>query len=210
MKTPLLRALLREAPAVLAVVALLMAVFSYRSELQSRDDWISSANDHLLRLRVMDQVTGAPLPDIHVTTSNGTVADFRDLAQDGGVWILAPEECVACMEDVGEWNLASLVRGTNVLLLFSGVGLDEARRLASVGEVRFPFAVDESGTLRQALGLALPSTYLAIAPNGTVVMADAGTEEMRCRPGFPSRLDYMKTNSRHHADTSPIGQGETP
>jgi len=210
MKTLPLRALLREAPAVLAVVALLAVVFSYRSELQNRDDWISSANDHLLRLRVIDQVTGAHLPDMHVTTGDGTVADFRDLAQDGGVWILAPEECVACMEDVGEWNFARLVNGANVLLLFSGVGLAEARRLASVGEVRFPFAVDESGILRQTIGLALPSTYLAVAPDGTVVMADAGTEEMRCRPGFPSRLDYMKSNSRHDVDTSPIEQGEAP
>ena len=204
------RAALRELPAVAAVSVLLVAVFAYRSALQDRNERISAANDHLVRLATIDRLTGARLPEIDLAAADGTAVSFAELARRRAVWILAPDECAGCLEDVAEWNLAGSAGGTKLSIVFTGVSLQRARHLASVGGVRIPFAVDENSVTRRSLGLALPSTYLAVAADGTVVMADAGTEEMRCRPGFPSRIKYMESWSRHVADTLPQWAGETP
>ena len=198
MKTPLWPILLRELPGIAAVVVLLVALFAHRSALQDRDEWIDAANDHLARLSIMDRLIGTLLPDAYVADSTGTHVDLGELAKGGGVWILAPDECAGCLEDVGEWNIASLTGGTQLTIVFTGVSVEKGRHLASIAGVRFPFAVDEHGVLRQTLGLSLASTHLAVATDGTVVMVDAGSEEMRCRPGFPSRLKYMDGHPNWH------------
>lgn len=46
------------------------------------------------------------------------------------------------------------------------------------------------------------------ATDETVVMVDAGSEEMRCRPGFSSRLKYMDGNPSRRSAGTPSFHGQ--
>lgn len=165
----------RDGAVFAAVVVLLGVIFAYRTALADRDD----------------RLVGLAIPPLHVTGSDGGQVEFGTLASGGGMWILAPEDCAGCLDEIGSWNVANLVDGTKVSLVLTGTSLQEGRRLAASAGVRIPFAVDEDDVVRRALGLPLPSTYLAVANDGTIVVADTGSGKMRCRSGFPSRLKYI-------------------
>lgn len=200
------RTAVRDVLVALTVVVLLGVIFAYRAALQDRDDRLVTTSDPLLRLQTVDRLVGLALPPLYVTGSDGSPVEFGTLASGGGTWLLAPQECAGCLDDIGAWNQASAIDGANASLVLTGVSLEEGRRLASLAGVRIPFAVDENDVLRRALGLPLPSTYLAVASDRTIVMADTGSETMRCRSGFPSRLKYID-GGESLADTSIINRG---
>lgn len=181
----------RDGAVFAAVVVLLGVIFAYRTALADRDDRLVATSEQLLRLQVVDRLVGLAIPPLHVTGSDGGQVEFGTLASGGGMWILAPEDCAGCLDEIGSWNVANLVDGTKVSLVLTGTSLQEGRRLAASAGVRIPFAVDEDDVVRRALGLPLPSTYLAVANDGTIVVADTGSGKMRCRSGFPSRLKYI-------------------
>lgn len=185
------RTVIRDGAVLVTVLALLSVIFVYRSSLQDRDDRIDATTDKLLRLQVVDRLIGVELPPVNLTGSDGGSVDFGEAVRGGGAWVLAPTECAGCLDAVDEWNVAGLLGDTRVLLVLTGVSLEEGRRLASLAGVRIPFAVDEGSAIRRVLGLPLPSTHLAVSADRTVVMADTGSESMRCRSGFASRLKYM-------------------
>ena len=185
------RTVVRDGAVLLTVVALLGVIFAHRSALRDRDERLAGTTDKLLRLVVVDRLVGVQLPPVNVTGSDGSSVEFGEAVRGGGAWVLAPRECTGCLDDVDEWNVAGLVDERRVLLVLTGVSLEEGRRLAALAGVRIPFAVDEGSALRRVLGLSLPSTHLAVAEDRTVVTADAGSESMRCRAGFPSRLNYI-------------------
>lgn len=191
----------RDGLVVVTVVFLLGVVFAYRASLQDRDHRLVAASDHLLRLQVVDRLVGLALPPLYLTASDGESVEFGAMATDGGSWVLAPEECAGCLDDIGGWNQASAHHGTNVSLILTGVSLEEGRRLVSLAGVRIPWAVDEDNVIRRTLGLPMPSTHLAVAGDRTIVMADTGSETLRCRSGFPSLVKYVAGKSL--AVTSP-------
>lgn len=181
----------RDCAVFLTVVVLLGVIFAYRAALEDRDDRLVANGEPLLRLQVVDRLIGLALPPLQVIGADGVQVEVGTLVSGGGAWILAPEDCTGCLDEIDSWNLASVVDEAKVSLILTGVSLEEGRRLASRAGVRVPFAVDEDNVMRRVLGLPLPSTYLAVASDRTIVMADAGSEKMSCRSGFPSRLKYI-------------------
>lgn len=95
------RTAVRDVLVALTVVVLLGVIFTYRAALQDRDDRLVATSDPLLRLQTVDRLVGLALPPLYVTGSDGSPVEFGTLASGGGTWLLAPQECAGCLDDIG-------------------------------------------------------------------------------------------------------------
>lgn len=172
---------------VATAVILLVLVLQGRG-IRQRDETLSQIRPYVVRAEVVDRLIGGLMPSVQLQSEDGAEADLALLARGLSLWILAPRECVSCLDDAAVWNAAVAREGADVALILSGVSPQEAVSLARSAGVRFPFFIDESQTVRAHLGLRLPSTFLHVDRSGVIIVADSGSEELRCRADFAIRM----------------------
>lgn len=164
--------------------------------------------------RIRTETLGWPLPEeLAVTGENGEKVTLRAAARDASViWIVDPTECAVCKNEARLLNRMVISVYPNVMTVLSGVTASEAKDLVESWDLRTSYAVDTKHTIRQSMGLILPSSFFIINRTGNVVHVEAHRGDQPCRNDV-LELARRLLDTRAEADVSvsvSLGKESTP
>lgn len=175
--------------AVVAVAVLGFAVWTHR---RAVDRAVQQYTHVALRAQSVDGLIGQALPELPLPDGEGRLHQLSKAGQDRVVWFVDPDECRGCLADVREWNAFVAGPSQPGLTVLLGVSPEDGARLARGAGIRGLVLTDSAAQLKSILGLALPSSFVAVDPAGTVRMADARYSEQSCDWSFVEQVVALR------------------
>jgi len=173
---------------VTAIVALVVALGRERASSQSIARNWDAYQEQLRRIRSIDELTGKQLPAaLTVSDLDGRQRSLGEIGAWRAVWVLDPENCASCLDQVSRWNSAVEVLETVPALVLVGVEPVRARAMRESLGIRLAvYTADES--FRVSAGFRMPSTYLYLDGHRVILLADAHSSHTSCEWSFPVQV----------------------
>ena len=184
--------------AVLTIVMLAGALFRERARVRNLRYSLmdqKETEEHVARIAAINQLTGTSLPPVLVRTLSGEQVDLLDVIANRPTWIIDVEECVSCLDVVGDWNSAA-AKGILGVVVLMGVNLERASKIRDGARILLPVYVDSHRQLGRSMQLRLPSTHLLVNDNGTVLLIDTFSRHSRCEWNFPAQVSAIRGDNK--------------
>lgn len=177
--------------------ALGVGLYSLSGSLERANQRVVELGPLAERTAVRDRLIGTELVDLWFPgpEGRGQVAAARDGRTL--LWLVDPRECANCLADLSRWR--DLARGPmSVTTVLVGVGPDEAARIRRQVDLPGRVALDPGGDRAATLGVSedLPSLYLVLDGEGTVLMTEARRSATSCDWSFSGQVAALTGRPR--------------
>lgn len=177
--------------------ALGVGLYSLSGSLERANQRVVELSPLAERTAVRDRLIGTELVDLWFPGPEGR---GQVAAAQGGrtlLWLVDPRECANCLADLSRWR--DLARGPmSVTTVLVGVGPDEAARIRRQVDLPGRVALDPDGDRAATLGVSedLPSLYLVLDGEGTVLMTEARRSATSCDWSFSGQVAALTGRPR--------------